>query len=370
MAEQIVNIQDDSVSQRIDNSITNIIQQEKTNSLLNLSDIATDVVNYPRIYSEPYKWHEIDGYEENWDGEASEVTRVFEGPWLQRKGFVDWMVGYSYNSAGTLRREIPDQHPAYPWLYCTGIRRVKGQGAYTLDPYIVNPDGTNAGLIAYFDRSSGTDELCCTLSATYRPLAYEVRNDSDIDTNAAAITAAKSTPELQRYVERAETDSLQSLPFPGANLVFTEGPANGKAIPSAGTVTKLFPLRELIYVWHDVPDVPEAAITACEGKVNVDVFDPPVTINGNTVGALGAAGGYAAGTLLCQAPQKKRIPRNVVGRPVFRITYRFLFRPDGWNRFPYGGDMGMYLAAVGGKYLYASADFNTLFQVPQPIRYQ
>ena len=148
-------------------------------------------------------------------------------------------------------------------------------------------------------------------------------------------------------------DSLQGLPIPGQQLVFSEGPYAGQAIP-ASAITKLFPCEELTYVWRNVPTIPQTAIDACMGCTNTGVFDPNSRLR---------QGGYSGGTLICMAPQKQ--PRRTSqGLWVFDLIYKFIYKPGGVNKFP-ALDGNLYLGGflAGPSLLFPGSNFATLFQL-------
>ena len=66
--------------------------------------------------------------------------------------------------------------------------------------------------------------------------------------------------------------------------------------------------------------------------------------------------------------------RTTRGRVRWKITYKFLFNPKGWNNFPSSQDRQYYLATFGGGVddprIFESADFDSLFEVPLPVDYQ
>lgn len=358
-------------------------------SRLNQAHIGHDL---PKLQDEPQGWRELDGYRERWREDDMVATRVFNGPWGQRKTFVDWLLGYSTtivdpvspNTAHLLSRVIPAQHPEYPWIYATEVEELTGVGAWTHSNqvFLQAADGNpvlqpfpGAGvlpvplpMIHYYDSSTHDDSHSCTMRVTYRHRDYEVRADAD--------AWAQPTKELSRYVSRFFQPAIQSLPLSrlSAQLFFKEGPVAGTNIPEGGV--RLLPTMQLQMVWHQVPDIPWDAFAACTGKINSKAFD-------------GAPGyrSYPAGTLLCQAPQVKRM-RSVVGRVIWEITYRFDYRgsitaavgggPATWNHFPNeegkfylaGHYPGSYGANVTPTPVYAWADFDQLFVPPAPTNYQ
>jgi hypothetical protein len=185
-----------------------------------------------------------------------------------------------------------------------------GRGAWANNPNVVAVDGSGAPLldglgnpvkvpmIAYYGTGTGSDALSCRVAVHYRIFPFEVRTDAQV--------AALTQGELERYVERQVHRALRTQ-----NLIqqvkFYEGPPVGNFIPANGN-QKIIPDETLTYIWYDVPDPPYAAWDACTGFVNNAPFD----------GAKGEKT-YAAGTLLCKAPQKIRY-RNVIGRITHKIV--------------------------------------------------
>lgn len=318
----------------------------------------------------PFGVSEVEGYKETFtaDGEQQAI-RVFDVNWYTRKAFVDWVLGYTESlpdsSIYRLSRTIPAQHPEYPWMYASSIELVSGIGKHRENPHIVVRDGNNnivtdvwlgqvndripVSMIAY-DDSEGLAGLA-RYSVVYRPRDYTILTDDDMTASGWAGN------ELSRYVSRTVTYAITTLPIPANTLQFTEGPYNTRRIPEAGV--RLFPTKELTYTWHQVPDVPDGAISDAQGLVNDGNFD-----------GLGGAPTYPAETLLFQPPAVVR-GRMVNGRVSWTIAYKFLYRPTGWNKFPApdGNDyrVGKIDALVRGPYLVA--DFNLLFRPPTPKVY-
>jgi hypothetical protein len=165
------------------------------------------------------------------------------------------------------------------------------------------------------------------IKVTFRKPPYEILTDAELALLNPPITEAK------RYVTREKAWAIQALPLAkvvGQQLLFTAGPYAGLVIPEAGVL--LQGTQQLVYTWHQVPDVPETAHRACLGRVNASQFDP---VYGRPA--------YPPGTLLCQAPKVER-KEMVTGRVAWEITYRFDYRPQGWNFFP-GPDLNYYPAA-------------------------
>ena len=338
----------------------------------------------------PPGWHEYDGYQEEWNSDTAQATRVFIGPWVTRQQLLIWALGFSYsipdpnnppsansNGGGILIRTLPAQHPEFPWLYAQSARLVRGIGAWANSPYVGPQDSCGniaqasgnlpkgyvanpLPMIAYFDQPTGSDANSAMYAVTYQPVDYEIRQ-----------TADPLAGELSRFVSRTFTFSSKAQIIPASRLYFTFGGGKNFQVPEPGVW--IFNAQEITYVWHDIPDLPLAAIGSCVGKVNSVPFD-------------GAPGYdlYGPGTLLCLAPETRR-KRNVVGRIVWDITYKFLHVDNGdattsrgHNYFPYFNNLGNSLSfehatldgTDSGQELYARTDFNTLFTVPFPQNYQ
>jgi hypothetical protein len=353
-----------------------IVNQENTNQ----SGIG---VSAAKTAAMPPGWKELDGYRERWREDDMSVTRVWNGPWLGRKAFVDWLLGYSTtvadvsmdpeNTTYKLSRTLPAQHPEYPWLFASEVEDLSGVGAWDeiawlcrdrngdpiLDENGEIGDFVFAPSIRYYDSSSMSSAHSCTLRVVYRHRDYELREDAD--------AWERDEGELSRYVSRFFRVAILHLQLASLStlLKFTEGPHENTEIPEAGV--KLFPTVQLTMVWNQVPDVPWDAINACTGHVNAETFD-------------GAPGyrSYPPGTLLCQAPEVKRL-KSIVGRVIWEIIYRFDYRgsvlaadgtPATWNHFP-AGDGQLYKAAFPAAVpVYPSADFDSLFVAPAPVDYQ
>ncbi|MES2342329.1 MAG: hypothetical protein V4597_11670 [Pseudomonadota bacterium] len=353
---------------------------------------------------------EVEGYKEYWTEDESQAIRVFDIQWSQRYAARDWFLGYTTNLAGppvlvvgsplqpnpngVLHRSLPAAHPEQPWLFASRMELMQGIGAMINNPQVFAQDvfGNFAldnlnqrivlPMIAYHDTVNDFPGYG-RYAVTYSARDYELRSDAEVQLQASG--------ELSRYVSRFWTYSALMLPlgsltsqlYYGGDLAkaATVIDPKDKKVPPTDKVTlagqnvpepgaKIIPMQQLTYKWHQVPDVPEAAIDNCVGHVNGATFD----------GAPGARA-YPPGTLLCHPPQRERTPRSIVGRISWTITYRFDYRAQGWNFFP-AADGQYYLAgfyndrndAVLGKVpdhlLYEGADFNALFKPPPPVKYQ
>lgn len=324
----------------------------------------------------PAGWSEVDGYDEEFQQDNSQATRIFIGPWITRYNLVQWALGWSYSvpnannpAQGQLVRILPAQHPEFPWLFARRVKLVKGVGAWGNNPYVSAQDecgnvATNPTtgyalnpipMICYFDPATGSDALSCVYAVTYQAVDFEIRDTSYLPSS-----------EMSRWVTRNYTYAVQALSVPTNRLRFADG--SGPISEGGIFVSKT---QELTYLWREVPDVPEQAIQATIGHVNAAPFD-------------GDPGfpTYPPGTLLCMAPEKTR-HRGPTGRITWDISYKFLYRdngtptaPAGHNFFPNTSKQSLtwvlatFDGTPTGPTLYQPADFTQLFTVPNPANYQ
>jgi hypothetical protein len=333
-------------------------------------------------------WVEVDGFTETYSGDHLQVTRYYRCPWGARPLFYAYMLGYSLAKqsvvlggngvpAGNdffLSRVIPAQDPERPFLYVTDVKLQKGEGAWVdnLDVFARDPDGTiildNGGqpihipAIRYQDQSDGGDGYAL-LAVTYSDLDYDVRSDSGLNDYLAGLGNPNVAKELGRWVSRKYTYQSHNLPLANLQVVFADNP--DEVIPEAGPGLILSG-QDVVYEWHQVPDFPEEQVAQCVGHVNQAPFD-----------GLSGYPAFPTGTLLCMAPAKQRY-RTKTGRVAWEIKYHLLFKnngtaanPAGWNYFPdASGRFRQAMYKNSGSPIFPSADFNLLFTVPEPQRYQ
>ncbi len=348
------------------------------------------------------------------DGEQ-QIQVGYNVPWSQHHAWMEWMLGYATTlpvpkQAGGgdgellpgfpfggavlqnnvteyyLSRAIPYACPVTgkEHLYCTHIEGNDPKGIVLADPNVfmhdafgnVAKDANGVGipdLWPMFVEQGTNDDGILPCVATFSALDYEVRTDLE----TSVLNQQTQAGEMERYVSVEPRAALQSLPLPSGQLFFSNqlSPSQGggvvakdndgsvgAAIPT-NALNLLLPTDELLYTWHEVPDQPYAAIQACMGYINAAAFD----------GARGRFT-YPAGTLLCQAPLRRKRYRHLTGRWYWTITYSLLFRPQGWNYLPSAhGNFLLVSSAVDannnpvGRLLYPSADFTQLFVVPAPL---
>jgi len=368
-----------------------------------------------KLNARPQGVEEMDGFRRQASQTDSQTVRVFKVPSGLLSAFEEWALGYTTTELRPnvdpdrlaavqafwqqfpvsqqppppdlyrLRRVIPAQDNQRPWLFASSCDLVQGLGAWIDDPLntvldsngnqVVGPDlqPLVAPALRYVNNNRAGSMSLPTLApvavsnppteeyddgfvlvrVTYRPRRFAVITDDSID--------AKGAGELGRYVERHVDPQLEALPLARVaanNLQFAEGPVAGQVIPEAGTV--LLPGAQLVYTWHEVPDLPVSTYALAKGRVNSDGFD-----------GFDGAPLYPAETLLC-LPWKTERLEGVTGRVTWRIQYRFAFRPQRWNRFP-AANGSYYLATFGGAIdgarVYGSFPFRSLFQAPAPRSY-
>ena len=302
-------------------------------------------------------------YRERFGDDSSQSTRVFDVPWFQRNYWRGQTLGYSLltqkqvldvfgfptgdviPNSTYLSRVLPQQHPEQPWLYAIDADLLEGVGIPGLN--------FNTGMIAFYRVEPAFAEGYARFAVTHRALDYDVLSDATVNGD-----------ELRRYVSRFETYAAENLTLNGSQYKFLGTTQSIQVNP-----VKLFPTKELTYLWHEVPIVPEKAIKACIGKVNSVAFDA----NSPTLRAAGIYTGYDPETLLFLAPSWKRYYTKV-GTLAYDVSYKFLYRPKdpntgagGWNQFFRGSTFGFQLitsdGTTGGKRVYDKADFAQLFQI-------
>lgn len=338
-----------------------------------------------------------------------------------------------------LHRVVPAQDPQDWFLFCSAFELVKGEGAWVADPRsvvldpltllpLLDEDGNEVltGAIAYVDNAYSATALRASVydigdlpgdelhdppragdqiipgpmvdpelakgappggDVSGRPGGPMLADGTPIEptyNDGFAICRLTYTPrdyailtdaqmagrnyELRRYVSRSEEPALYGLPLArlvqgGAlQLRFAEGPFAGQVVPEAGV--KQFATATLVYTWHEVPDLPRRVMWDTLGHINATPFD-------------GFAGYplWPAGTLLC-LPWRVRRGTGASGRVCWTVQFRFMYRPDGWNKLP-ASDGKLYLAtftnnAAGdpnGDPIYPKSELANLFTIVPPERY-
>jgi len=364
-----------------------------------------------------FAWHDPSAFKESWgEDQPGEAKLMFWVPWGQNAPFKDWVLGGAGRdvSNGLLDRIIPVAHPSYPWLFASHAGIMANAGYMDFNPYVTDerPSGQGKKTPApgLFDGNPAKTDWGKSLwEVTFRPRPYAVYSDDLMD---GLGSNGKPLSEICRYVARTMTHAFQFLPIPQGNdtnsLRFIEGPkgigpqvtvSQSGAIATAGQLIDSSSMNKFmfegtaVYDWYLVPDLNTAVFAEIEGTTNNDVFDPPFDAVDATTGQqvkIGGAllyGGFPRGTLLCMAPNVTE-KRDCAGKVLFDISFKFLYRPQGWNKFP-ASDGGFYEAgfnagnpipvAPPGKLptftfnpaptpFYPYTDFDRLFEMPQQPR--
>lgn len=337
-------------------------------------------------------------YQEDFSPERQQTTHVYKTAWDTRKSFLVDMLGYSRrDAAGVIDRLIPHQDPQYPWLYAQSAKLLDAPGIHyedQIDVYDIyeNPVTVDAMKMVQRDAAgylvhpeTGEDRTSpgfARYAITYANLPYMVISGL---TGAGADGGPTLINELMRYVDRQQTYATEAIQLAKGAFVWKDS----LTLPILEPTTHLFGTKELTYVWHQVPRVPETAIQNCIGKINSQAFDTQTQNNG--WGFEEYTAGFPAGTLLFLAPNVVEVPQMVkfstgnrqqqgedggkTRRTAYRITYKFIYRPTGWNFLFKGSRPGSNPAVDPGFYevvrkndttkgIYETADFITLFGIP------
>lgn len=271
------------------------------------------------------EWKETIGDQQPGGGEtlsleSGTATIVATVPWNKRRSFLRFVLGWSYADQGApyrLRRENPQNHPAFPWLTASNVSfgaiaplGVDGMGTKVDGVYSAGlPQAAYQKVIATVQF---TDQRCFFLADSY------------------ATSAAR---EAERNTFYDPVPSVEIISAEGLNnIAFANGPARGAAIPAPfGT---LMSKMTKTYTWLWVP------------HEYVSGSDPlqftPTKIN-NCIGRVNSATflGHPAGTLLLQAPVFTRFRFPIQTADVFDGFFGWNIRlPLQFFDPPRGGDSG------------------------------
>ncbi len=315
----------------------------------------------------------IDGPKESLTPDVTSVTKVVDVAWGRRREFVLTMTGVSFPSGNQISRILPQAYSAeYPNLYCTGADLLKGYGAPR--PLTANTSpSVDCGDIQF-------DTARYMLS--FSRLKYELLTD------AQSVAAANAIPELSRFVERKVQHSSDNFSVPGGAFKWVTAPHD--AIQEGG-VPKVFPTRQLDYVWHDVPEfcmpTVRKRIEGANGHVNSTLFDRLTLAIGGSAGLRG----YPSQTLLMIGAHEEPTGRDsgepfVTGGRMYTVTFSFLYRNNGylsgqgasaiyagWNHLYRGPSYTPQFQRASsdgtalGNYVYDSYNFSNLFKVDPTI---
>lgn len=282
-----------------------------------------------------------------------EAVRRLRTSWATRREFILDMVGWTEPTPDPetqrLVRHNPDQHPAHPWLYCSGVRLAGWKGVAIQDAKgalcIEERDGDGSCP----DSGEGTGNGWAVYDVMYKRFLYSIKEDDEV------------TTELDRYVRTDRKWAIENLSIPGQMLQFGSsgdtGQPPGYAIPSGlanktipEKITKPFPTVAWTYKWHQVPEPSDSQLSDALGKVNATEFD----------------GFFPAETLLLASAEAQRVihPSQY---DYYDITFQFLYRPTGWNKIMSQQANGNFVKIVRkgdtSKGLYETYEFLDLFLI-------
>lgn len=288
-----------------------------------------------------------EGYNESFSRGGMSVSRLVQVAWNRRYEFMRETVGYSFlggvlpnNANSTIHRYLPSKHPdatGHPSI-SSNVYAVSAD----LDTVVGVPSAAGAGgLIDY-----GSTGLV-RYRVKYEPLTYAIQKDD------------ACSSELERFVTKTWQPTVESLSIPGH--LFKWSSDNVKI---TSPIAKVIPGAEIQYTWWDVPAtvidgqvmLPSQLMTNISdgvGKVNSAAFDANYTSL------------FAAKTLLA-LPPRIEATFNAGGFPCYNITYKFIYKPNGWNKL-YRVSSGAFaavttVAGAGTTEIYATYDFAKFFQ--------
>lgn len=281
---------------------------------------------------------------------------------------------YAYRTELASIDGVPIQYQSTTSAVTAGDMRWIGQ----------SPTSLTANQIAGTDP---VDDGRRAVNVHYKPFRFMVMSDDDQNTIWSANADTQYT-ELHRYVTRDYSFASRNLTLPpnwlywASDLNAVTGAVTADKVPIPEGATKAFPVVNLLYTWHDIPWYPEAAIQNCIGKVNAITSTTVANPDGKwdyhpsldaTNMPLRTLNGYAPGTLLFDGVHSLLEHTNAAGQWVCTITYSFIYRATGWNKFlrfetnafeSVVTKKSIGKAQANWEYLYDSASFNSLFQLP------
>lgn len=250
-------------------------------------------------------WDE--GAVENFGRLHSSATRTLLCRWADRATVIDGLRGGTVIVGGVATFTPPAAYPDAPWLPVDSIDVIGVAGEDGLSV------GAN-GMIAY---------TWARLKVVYKPPDY----NETTETGSLALdfsTEVFSVPQGQ----------------PSFQYSFDAAPVPPEACPSIRQTTVTF-----VRTRRNVAAIPTATILALAGTVNAAAFE-----------------GAAIGTVRFDGASTQR-RLTTAGEENWDITYKFVYRPSGWNSFfrPSSGTFAPVVSIAGGNPPYPSGDFDQLF---------
>jgi len=243
---------------------------------------------------------------------SMEATRYLQCDWADRLVLARDLLGYTQRSGEMVIHHRPHVYPHH--------------SALSAEVAAVSPAGAPApagGAMAWAK---------ARLRVTYRPPAFGSAGDDP----ARALVSESIEP------------AAEFLTVPAEDLYWDA--AQEEPLGDDYELPKLVRMAEWVYTRHRMPYIP-AGTWSLIGRVNASAV---------TSARLNAS--FAAETLLYQPPQLYRRTTSD-GTDGWDITYRFTYRPDGWNKFYRPGETDpqpIYDAAGTVFKPYAAADFSAV----------
>lgn len=280
--------------------------------------------------------------------------------WDDAGAFKSYALGYAQAAGGGatyLDRFTP---LAVPWAtgqYLTSLRKIGVHAGVTSAgvPVLHSPSDIYDNWPT-FEPTDGMPPRI-VYSAVFSCPTYDIVSQS-------SFVGAGSPRELKRFVTRERQVNPRERKVPSYGFETAE--ATPQIIPEVGFIP--YYDYELYYTWKKIPLalVPDTAIANCLLKVNNATFDYK---------ADGTYGKYRVGDILFKGLANRITPyRGPNGEWLVDLAYTFSFQPgdgtgNGQLKVPRNGNTWILVRQRGSsaspKYLYQSADLDTLFQ-PEP----
>lgn len=200
--------------------------------------------------------------------------------YVNMRGVVIGILGYSEytpSTASRMTRELPLQHPQYPWMFATEIASIQGRS-----PKLYSVGGAPAS-VEIFTRQSQRLGVKIQAYKLYRAVVVFTAVKYNVLRNRSL-----QESELYRFVERNYQLGLENIIRQGNSFKWVPGtPLAGQSIPQ-GFVARA-PKGVVTYLWRQVPRVGLFGrsgdgwpnnIWDGVGRVNSETFDgcPPGTL--------------------------------------------------------------------------------------------
>lgn len=270
----------------------------------------------------PYWVRAPQGYAEQWETDANQVSATLIVNWEDSADFLEAVQGFTRAVPGNtsyFQRQLPLLCPLTNNLYALSMRssQMGTDGGAT---WLPDPDKDNWPL---------ADSIAYATIFGNRP--YEVLPDSAVNT--------LPIPELARYVQRRRRFVPRERGISGSGYEVVVPGDKTQSISDERQFTPFYEF-EFLYTWFQVPmeSIPWSAITRCVGRVNRVAFDD---------GGLGVPpGGFPVGTCLFKGTAGDLIPYRQPNETwSVDIPYLFAYQPgsgvydadykkNGWNTLP------------------------------------